>query len=52
VTPVVTELIAVVKTHDNALAASHANALVCVVKNAGLYVEEKAREAYVELIFD
>jgi len=52
VDPVVTELIAGAKTDDDALAASHVNALACVVQNAGPNVGEKAKEACVELVSD
>ena len=52
VDPVVTELVAGAKTPDNAIAASHVNALAHVVKSAGQNVGEKAREACVELVSD
>ncbi|KAI5120166.1 hypothetical protein M0805_008433 [Coniferiporia weirii] len=52
VDPVVTELIAGARGTDDAIAASHVNALAHVVKNAGENVGEKSREACVELVED
>lgn len=52
VDPVVTELIAGAKTEDDAIAASHVNALACVVRSAGSNMGEKARDACVELVSD
>lgn len=50
VDPVITELIAGVKSNDDAIASSLLLALSNVVRNAGSNVGEKAREASAELV--
>lgn len=50
VDPVVTELVAGVKSSDEAIAASHIKALAKVVKNAGENVGDKGRSMCIELI--
>ncbi|KAG6864935.1 hypothetical protein C0991_006286 [Blastosporella zonata] len=52
VDPVVTEIIAGVKSSDEAIASSLVRALASVVRSASKNVGEKAREACVELISD
>lgn len=52
VDPVITELISGAKANDDAIAASHLNALAQVIKNAGNNTGEKAREMSIEVIED
>lgn len=52
VDPVITELIAGVRTNDDAIAASLLLALSNVIRNAGTNVGEKAKESCLELAMD
>ncbi|RDB20660.1 eIF-2-alpha kinase activator gcn1 [Hypsizygus marmoreus] len=52
VDPVITELIAGVKSNDDAISSSLVNALASVVKSGSSNIGEKAREACVELVSD